>query len=74
VTPCKADYVINVHHDGTLTSEPTLSAPNTSALLQLYCVENGRPYGILVADSAGAARDEISERAGPGCVDSFEST
>lgn len=60
--PCKADYVINVHHEGTLTSELTSFDPNTEPpFVQLYRANNGQPSSsIAVAVGANTPGQPIS--------------
>jgi hypothetical protein len=46
--PCKADYVINVHHEGTLTWELTSFDPDTALpFVQLYRANNGQPSSSI---------------------------
>lgn len=48
--PCEAAYIINVHHEGTLTSEVTSFDPSmVPRLVQLYRADNGQPSSIIAA-------------------------
>lgn len=47
-TPCRARYLLNVHHAGTLTAEARSADPEVAFSLALLDVVDGRPYGQAV--------------------------
>jgi hypothetical protein len=49
--PCKAERVINVHHNGTLTAQLTWPHSTVEPFMQLYAVANGQPSGGAIASS-----------------------
>jgi len=50
-TPCKADHIVNVHHDGTLAAEITWPHARVDPYIQLYAMEEGQPFSAAIASS-----------------------
>ena len=60
VEACKVDYVLNVHHDGTLNAELTWTDRRTLLSLELYRLHEGNVSGQVFESRAGRLREQMS--------------